>query len=61
MKLSEVKNKIEIKRDIARFYLTGKATLKSIMEKYNLSRTMVDKIQNEVIMEIQEKKINSLF
>lgn len=56
-----VNNKENIKRDIARFYLTGKSTLKSIMEKYNLERHIVNKFLDEVLHEIKEEKINRLF
>lgn len=49
-----------IKRDIARFYLTGKTTLKSLTEHYNLKPHSMNRIVTELVREMSEKP-NTLY
>lgn len=49
-----------IKRDIARFYLTGLSPLKKIREHYNLSPHSISKLVSELVDELN-KKTNSLY
>ena len=63
MKLSDLKDKDKenIKRDIVRFYLTGKIQIQAIMLHYKIKeRHIITKLLNEVISELNQKS-NSLF
>lgn len=57
MEIIEDKNTV-IKRDIARFYLTGQVKLKDIMNHYGLKPHSINDLVTELTNELKNKENN---
>lgn len=56
-KIPDPGNRSDIKKDIKENYLSGKCTLKSILEKYNIKQVIANRIMDEIIYEMRNNKI----